>query len=148
MRSFFFIATILFFSVHVQAQDKVIGEKGSKEIVGEKGSKGIIGEKSKGGNDKSNAELKQIRTELQQLLVQYIKQSTEAEATAKLLRNKFDEAAKILNGAADTNTELPQITAAYNQAEGYSSAVQKKLNETKLVIAKLDKIIGEKGRKD
>jgi hypothetical protein len=113
----------------VQAQDKVIGEKGSKGIIGEKG---VIGEK---GQQAEQARMIKIKNEINSFYSDYAKKQAAAESAADALRKKLQQAMKQLESSDKMgNFEIQRLMSEFNQAETLSSQLQKKREETKEAV--------------
>jgi Skp family chaperone for outer membrane proteins len=135
-KSITFLCSVMFlFCVTMHAQDKIIGEKGSKGVIGEK-STGIIGEK---GQQAEQARMIKVKNEINSYFNDYMKKQAAAESAADELRKKLQQAMKQLE-ASDRmgNFEIQRLMSEFNQAETLSSQLQKKREETKnAVISKI-----------
>ena len=136
-KSFMFLCAAFFLLCvsSLRAQDKIIGEKGSKAVIGEK-STGIVGEKRE---STEQARMIKLKNEISSFYSDYLKKQAAAESAADVLRKKLQQAMKQLeSGNKMSNFEIQRLMSEFNQAETLSSQSQKKREETKnAVVSKI-----------
>ena len=82
---------LLLIASYLQAQVKVVGEKGRQEIVGEKGSEGVIGEKVPG-----DAVIAKNNAQVETAFAEYNRQREEMEKSLAALHLQIEEGIKLL----------------------------------------------------
>jgi len=85
-----FSILLLVITSYVQAQVKVVGEKGRQEIVGEKGSVAIVGEKG------SDAAIAKNNVQIETAFAEYNRQREEMERSLAALHLQIEEGIRLL----------------------------------------------------
>ena len=91
MKKTLILSMVLFLiTSYVQAQVKVVGEKGRQEIVGEKGSVAIVGEKG------SDAAIAKNNVQIETAFAEYNRQREEMEKSLAALHLQIEEGIRLL----------------------------------------------------